>query len=190
MSIDVDVSVRRSRRLVWVAVILAATVITVLVLQRVTGVTGSPVDLRGQVAERMVGVLERTPPGQHHGHGAHVNQDGAAAGRTVCGVRVFGFEPAGATRVEDVRTVYGHHLCAIAEKGLAWDGAVKLVGPVVLDLSGTPPAVQVAEATAEMPFRERVRQLIPERYQDQAFEESLDPATMTELRRRYDEAAR
>jgi hypothetical protein len=190
MSTDVDALGRRPRRLLSVAVVLAGTLVTVLVLQHLDGAAGRPVDLRGQIAERMVGVLERTPPAQHHGHGAHVDQDIDTAARTVCGVRVFGFEPATATRIEDVRTVYGHHLCAIAEKGLQWDGAVKLVGPVVLDLSRTPPAVQVAEATADVPFRERVRQLIPERYQEQAFEESLDGSTMTELRRRYDEATR
>ncbi|SDY45989.1 hypothetical protein SAMN05444365_102331 [Micromonospora pattaloongensis] len=179
----------RHARLPWVVAILAATVCAVLIVQRIDA-DGGPADLRGQLASRMVTVLEQTPPDQHHGHGEHVNQATEGRPRIVCGVRVFGFEPATADRLDAVRTVYGHHLCAVAQPGLAWDGAVKLVGPLVLDLSTDPPTIEVAEASATVSFRDRVRQLIPERYQEQAFQESLEPATMTELRRRYDEAAR
>jgi hypothetical protein len=55
--------------------------------------------------------LEQADPGQHHhaGHGA------PQATGVICGVRVYGYEPAEATALADVRTVYGFHLCGIAE---------------------------------------------------------------------------
>lgn len=205
---------RPARRVVPLAV-AALAVVAVAVLVRLVVVDRDPAGtggVRGQVGERMRGVLEQLDPAGHghtgHGGSGHggassdgassdgAGGDGAGQGdgraadvRTVCGVRVFGYEPAGARNLRGVRTVYGYHLCGVAEAGRSWDWAVKLSGPLVMDLASDPPRVQVAEATPEVPFRERVRQLIPERYLRQAYQESLDDATMRDLRRRYDAAA-
>ncbi|MEV7226257.1 MULTISPECIES: hypothetical protein [Polymorphospora] len=186
MSTDVDT--RPRRRHLWIAAALAGTLVAVLATQWITRAGGSDSgDLRTQIAARMVTVLESTPAEQHGGHGAHAA--GYSGSTTVCGVRIFGFEPPGATSLDMVDVVYGHHLCGIAEGRRHWDGAVKLVGPVVMRLSTDPPTIQVAEATQTATFRERVLELIPAQYQAVAFEESLDPSTMAELRKRYDDAA-
>jgi len=176
-----------SRRLLWVTVILAVTLLAALAIYYVTRPPAQPTDLRSQVATYLVAVLEQSPPKHHHNHGDHPGATESA--RTICGVRIFGYEPADATQLADVKTVYGHHLCAMAQKGLPWDGSPKLVGPMVVDLTVNPPRVEVAEPTGSKTFAERVQELIPEQYRAQAFEESLEPDAMAELRRRYDDAA-
>jgi len=93
------------------------------------------------------------------------------------------------TAHEAVQTAYGFHLCGVAEPNRPWDWAVKLVGPVVVSMATDPPTVQVAEATNEVSFTDRVGQLFPERYQQEARQESLGEQRMTELRERYDQAA-
>lgn len=176
-------------RFVWVAVILLAVAATVVLLVERAGSGPAPAeDLNGQLGRRLVVTLEQLEPEQHQGHGEHA-QGMAEETKIVCGVRVFGFEPAEATAVSEVRTAYGFHLCGVAEPNRPWDWAVKLVGPIVVAMDTEPPTVQVAEATNEVPFNERVRQLFPERYQEQARKESLGEQPMRELRERYDQAA-
>lgn len=193
MSTDVDAvppaqrSGRRGRYLALAAVLLVTAGLTVTV-QRLAGNDG-PGDLPAQLAARMIKVLEQTPPERHQGHGADLDELTGDDPEVLCAVRVFGYEPATAATLEQVDTVYGHHLCALAEPGRDWDFAVKLVGPLVLRLAADPPTVQVAEAVEGVSFRERVRQLIPERYQQQAYQESLDAADFQRLRQRYDDVA-
>ncbi|HEY8533252.1 MAG TPA: hypothetical protein VIL44_05155 [Micromonospora sp.] len=193
MSTNVDISPApaaaspRPRRLIWVAVILAVTVLGVLVVYHLTRSPDKPADLRSQITTYLVAALEQSPP-NYHDHGDHPGATEEA--RTLCATRVFGFEPTDATQLADVRTVYGHHFCVMAKKGIPWEGAPKLVGPFVADLTVNPPRVEVAAPTESQTFAERVQQLIPEPYRAQAFEESLEPTAMEELRRRYDEAVR
>ncbi|RKR86058.1 hypothetical protein BDK92_0279 [Micromonospora pisi] len=176
-------------RFVWVAVILLGVSATVVLLVERAGSGPASADhLFGQLDRRLVATLEQLEPEQHQGHGEHA-RDVAEETRIVCGVRVFGVEPAEATTVSEVRTAYGFHLCGVAEPNRPWDWAVKLVGPIVVAMDSEPPVVQVAEATTEVPFVERVRQLFPERYQEQALKESLGEQSMRELRQRYDQAA-
>lgn len=187
MSTNVDAPARHRRHL-WIVVALAGTLVAVLVTHLLTSAGGTGAnDLRTQITARMVSVLESTPAEQHGGHGAHAIGYGSAT--TVCAVSIFGYEPADARELSEVDTVYGHHLCGIAEGKRHWDGAVKLVGPLVMRLSSDPPTIQVAEATETATFRERVLELIPERYQTQAFEEFIDAPSMAQLRSRYDDAA-
>lgn len=171
---------------------MAVTLLAVLAAQYLTRGDDKPGDLRSQITARMITVLEQTPPEQHHGHGAHAHVHSHLRDdepRTICAARVFGFEPPDASRLSDVRVVYGHHLCAMAQKGLPWDVSPKLVGPVVLDLTASPPRVEVAAATEDMSFTERTRQLMPERYHEEALKEFLEPESIAELRRRYDSLA-
>ncbi|MEV4626979.1 hypothetical protein AB0J90_11895 [Micromonospora sp. NPDC049523] len=176
-------------RFVWVGVILLAVSATVVLLVNTAGSQPAPADdLASQLGRRLVVVLEQVGPEQHQGHGEHAG-DLPAQTKVVCGVRVFGFEPAEAATVAEVRTAYGFHLCGVAEPNRPWDWAVKLVGPIVVAMGTEPPTVQVAEATDEVSFSDRVGQLFPEQYQQQARQESLGEPGMRELRQRYDRAA-
>ncbi|WP_203798702.1 hypothetical protein [Actinoplanes couchii] len=146
--------------------------------------TDEPADLREQITARMRTTLEQSSPEQHQ-HAGHAAADGAV----VCGVRVYGYEPADATTMSAVRTVYGFHLCGVAGQKQPWDVAVKLAGPVILDMSTDPPGIQAVEATEKVKYIDRLWQMFPPRYAELAVKEALTPQEMTELRRRYDAAA-
>lgn len=175
-------------RFVWVAVVLLAVSATAVVLVRSGGSDASPTDLRAQLDVRLLTLLEEVEPDQHQGHGDHVNQASGEA-KVVCGVRTFGFEPKDATTMADVDRVYAYHLCGVAEPKKPWDWAVKLVGPVIVGLDSEPPTIEVAAATEEISYRERVVQMFPPEYQERAFNEFLTEEGFAELRRRYDAAA-
>ena len=170
-------------RFVWVAVILLATSAGAVVL---VDSAGPEADLQGQIVNRMRTTLEQSKPEQHN-HAGHQGQQVASA--VICGVRVYGYEPAEATALAEVRTVYGFHLCGVAERKRPWDVAVKLAGPVILDMSTEPPGIQVVEATADVMFIDRLREMFPEKYAELAVKEALADSELADLRRRYDAAA-
>jgi hypothetical protein len=182
-------------RFVWVAVILLAVSATAAVLANSTGSQAEPAgpaDLQSQIVTRMRTTLEQADPGQHNHAGHNVQQ--AATGEkakpaVICGIRVYGYEPAEVTALADVRTVYGFHMCGVAEPKRPWDVAVKLAGPVIVDMSSNPPGIQVVEATADVMFVDRLRQMFPEKYAKLALKEALADSEMADLRRRYDAAA-
>lgn len=181
----------RSRYL-WAAVILLTVSTAAVVLHRSAGAPAEPADLQGQLMTRMRATLERVDPGQHNHAGQDAQQvatAGAEKPPVICGVRVYGYEPAGASRLADVRTVYGFHLCGVAERKCPWDLAVKLAGPLIMDMSREPPGIQVVEATADVRFVDRLRQMFPPRYAEPALKEALTAPEMTDLRRRYAAAA-
>jgi hypothetical protein len=178
-------------RFVWAAVILAVTAGAVVLVNSASS-KPEPVDLQGQIVNRMRTTLERADPGQHQ-HAGH-NAQQAAAGEeakpaVICGIRVYGYEPAAATTLTDVQTVYGFHLCGVAEQKRPWDVAVKLAGPVILNLTTEPIGIQVVEATADVMFVDRLKQMFPAKYADLAMKEALAEGEMANLRRRYDAAA-
>ncbi|MEU4419579.1 hypothetical protein AB0F81_03070 [Actinoplanes sp. NPDC024001] len=179
-------------RYAGVAAVLLAVTAAVVVLDKPDGPEAKPADLRGSIMARMRTTLEQADPGQHH-HAGHQAQ--AAAGGeqakppVICGVYVYGHEPAEATTLAGVRTVYGFHLCGVAEQKRPWDVAVKLAGPVILDLTTEPVGIQVVEATAEVKYIDRLRQMFPEKYAELAQKEALSDAEMADLRSRYDDAA-
>ncbi|WP_433132793.1 hypothetical protein ACQPWW_14105 [Micromonospora sp. CA-240977] len=177
-------------RLVWVAVILVAVSAGALVLVNRDDPETKPADLQTQIMARMRTTLEQADPGQHN-HAGHNAQQAATGEKpaVICGVRVYGYEPSEVTALADVRTVYGFHLCGIAEQGRPWDVAVKLAGPVIMDLSTEPPGIQVVEATAEVMFTDRLRQMFPAKYAELALKEALAESEMADQRRRYDAAA-
>ncbi|EEP70440.1 hypothetical protein MCAG_04609 [Micromonospora sp. ATCC 39149] len=178
-------------RLVWVAVILLATLAGTVVLVNRAGPEAEPADVHAQVMTRMRATLEQADPGQHNhaGHGGQQAATGKEKPAVICGVRVYGYEPAEVTTLADVRTVYGFHLCGVAEQKRPWDVAVKLAGPVIIDMSSEPPGIQVVEATADTRFVDRLREMFPDKYEELALKEALAESEMADLRRRYDAAA-
>ncbi|RAO32893.1 hypothetical protein ONO86_05198 [Micromonospora noduli] len=177
-------------RFVWVAVIVLVASAGAVVLVNRAGPEAKPADLQSQIIARMRTTLEQADPGQHN-HTGHGAQQAASTAKpaVICGVRVYGYEPTEATALADVRTVYGFHLCGVAEQKRPWDVAVKLAGPVIMDMSTEPPGIQVVEATAEVMFTDRVRQMLPPKYAELALKEALTESEMADQRRRYDAAA-
>ncbi|BAL88484.1 hypothetical protein AMIS_32640 [Actinoplanes missouriensis 431] len=173
-----------ARRHGWVALVLALSAGAVALLNT-NGTGTTPAALDEQLTADMRTTLERSGPEQHQhaGHGAQQE------GEVICGVRVYGHEPRGAGALPEVRTVYGFHLCGVAEPGRPWDVAVKLAGPVILDMTTDPPGIQVVEATADVRFIDRLHEMFPPEYAEVASREALSEAEAAELRRRYDEAA-
>jgi hypothetical protein len=176
---------------VWVAVILLVSA-GIVVLTRSTGPQAAPTDLHGQIVARMRATLEQSDP-KLHNHAGHTSQQGTTEQDekppVTCGVHVYGFEPAAATALEDVQTVYGFHLCGVAQKSYSWDVATKLAGPIILDISREPPGIQVVEATATVRYIDRLWQMFPQKYAELASKEALTPSEMADLRKRYDDAA-
>ncbi|MEU4690785.1 hypothetical protein [Actinoplanes sp. NPDC023714] len=170
-----------ARRHGWVALVLAVSAGAVALLRT----TADPADLQAQIMDRMRTTLESADPAQHQhaGHGAQ------QAGTVICGVRSYGYEPADASSYDEVKTVYGFHLCGVAEPQRPWDVAVKLAGPVILDMTADPIGIQVVEATAEVKYADRLRQMFPPEYADLAAREALSDEEMASLRSRYDDAA-
>ncbi|RIV40239.1 hypothetical protein [Micromonospora radicis] len=179
-------------RYLWAAVTLLAVSITAVALVRSADSKAQPADLRAQVTTWMRTTLEQADPEQHQHAGHDVPQTGTeeqTEPAVICGVHVYGYEPAAADTLADVRTVYGFHLCGIAEQKRPWDWAVKLAGPVIMDPSTDPPGIQVVEATEDVIFVDRLREMFPTQYAEPALKEALDPSEMAELRRRYEAAA-
>ncbi|MEV4121591.1 hypothetical protein [Micromonospora sp. NPDC049645] len=178
-------------RFVWVAVILLAVAVGTTVLVNRVGPKAEPEDLRGQIISRMRTTLEKADPGEHNHAGRGVQQAGTQQQKpaVICGVHVYGYEPAEVTTLAEVRTVYGYHFCGVAEQKRPWDVAVKLVGPLIMDMSTDPPGIQVVEATADVRYVDRLRQMFPAKYAELALKEALSESEMADQRRRYDAAA-
>jgi hypothetical protein len=137
-----------------------------------------PDALRGQLTAEVVPVLENAAQLQHLGH----DEDSAGPRRIMCTVDPFGVDPPGTTALAQVQWVYALHLCVIGEPGLPWDYATKSAGPVAVGL-GSPPRVRLPEAQVD--YRTQVRQMIPARYQSQAFGTFGHPQLVAALRQRY-----
>lgn len=174
-------------RLVWVAVILLVSA-GVVVFTRSTGPRAAPADLHGQIVSRMRATLEQSDP-KLHNHAGHTATEQDEKPPVICGVHLYGYEPPAAAALAEVRTVYGFHLCGVAQKGYPWDVATKLAGPVILDFTREPPGIQVVEATATVRYIDRLWQMFPRKYAEVASKEALTPSEMADLRERYQDAA-
>ncbi|TCB98419.1 hypothetical protein E0H26_08545 [Micromonospora zingiberis] len=179
-------------RYVWVAAILVVVSTGTAVLVNSAGGEAEPADLQEQIMTRMRVTLEQADPEQHN-HAGHSPQQAVNGEQTkpavICGVHVYGYEPSEASTLADVRTVYGFHLCGVAEQKRTWDWAVKLAGPVIIDMSTEPMGIQVVEATEDVRFVDRLREMFPPKFAEPALKEALAPSEMADLRRRYDAAA-
>ncbi|MEV4410728.1 hypothetical protein [Catellatospora sp. NPDC049609] len=154
-----------------------------LALVAVLSLVARPAELDQVLAERVSAILTASSPAEHHAHG----HDVAAEDTVLCTAETMGTEPAGATRVADVRVVYAYFFCAAGEPGQPWDFAARISGPVVVELT-EPPAVRIAEAG--LGYQDRVRAMLPDRYEDWAFSGFRDKELPTALQRRYlDEVA-
>ncbi|MDI1462371.1 hypothetical protein QEZ54_15480 [Catellatospora sp. KI3] len=121
-----------------------------------------PVDLDAALAARVTQVLELSTPAEHHDHGHEVKADD----RVICTAETMGYEPVDARTVAEVRRVYAYYLCAAGSPGQPWDFASRISGPVAVDLT-EPPVVRIAQAGQGYP--DRVRALLPDRYEARAF---------------------
>jgi hypothetical protein len=179
-------------RYVWAAAVLLTGTLGAAALANSDRSRAEPADLRAQIITRMRTTLEQSGPETHNhaGHGTpQASVGGAAKPAVICGVGLYGYEPAGAARLADVRTVYGFHLCGVAEPKQPWDVAVKLAGPVILDMSTDPAGIQVVEATAEVKYVDRLRQMFPDKYAQLALKQALTETEIADLRGRYSTAA-
>jgi hypothetical protein len=175
-------------RILAVAVLVAAAVVALVRLDVIGGPSEAEraATVTAQLNDRMTSTLEKLPTEGHQGHGAATS----AESRTLCGTRVYGYEPEDAREVKDVKTVYGFHFCAVAEPGGVWDFATKLVAPLVMRLDTDPPAFEMAAATDTTSYQDRITQIFPPRYQKDARETALEPEAMAELRARYEAAVK
>jgi len=136
-------------------------------------------ELRAQLGAQVTDILERSTPAEHHEHG---HEFGEQAGRVVCAVDPFGYDPPDATTAAQVKWVYAQHMCAITGPGTGWAVSVRASGPIAVRL-GDQPLVRVPTPGAGYP--DRVRQVIPERYHDEAFGEFADDDAIEAARRRF-----
>ncbi|MDR8408425.1 hypothetical protein MTP10_06715 [Nonomuraea sp. 3-1Str] len=137
-------------------------------------------DLERRLAARVTALLEQATPAEHHEHG---HDFGENAGRVVCAVEPFGFDPPAARTVAEVRWVYARHMCAITGAGTNWAMSVRASGPIAVRL-GDAPWVRVPEPGPGYP--DRVREIIPERWHEEAFEEFADEGVIDAARDRFE----
>jgi hypothetical protein len=159
--------------------IIALITVGVMVPSAGFGITRPADPLRAALAEKIVSAMEHATPEQHHDHG----HDRAAT--MACVVEVYGFDPADATSVGAVRTAYGYLFCAAGTTGIPYDFAAKLAGPVAADI-GAITVVHIAQSGLGYP--ERVRELMPDRYEQVALAGFTDHSIAGKLRPRYDAA--
>lgn len=144
-------------------------------------ITLQPNGLHEQLAARAQAVLEQRPPAElelHDKHGHVVSHDA----KVICAAESFAMEPATAERIEDVRVIYAHYLCALVEKGTPWDYASRSSGPVVITLTD-PPTVQIAPSGDGYP--DRVRAMIPDDLEPRTFAGFSDRGRPSALLVRY-----
>ena len=132
--------------------------------------------LNAELAAQVTRVLEESSPGEHHAHGHSFES------RVVCAVEPFGTEPADAKALVEVRWVYARHMCAVTGVSSDWAASVRASGPIAVKVD-IPPEVRVPESGAGYP--DRVRNLIPERYHEQAFAEFGDDSAIEAARERF-----
>lgn len=132
--------------------------------------------LNEELAAQVTLILEQASPGEHHAHGHSFDS------RVVCAVEPFGTEPPDATSLVEVRWVYARHMCAITGESPDWASSVRASGPIAVKIS-IPPEVRVPKDGLGYP--DRVRQLIPKRYHELAFEEFSDDSAIEAARERF-----
>jgi hypothetical protein len=133
--------------------------------------------LQEELAAQVTKILEESSPDEHHAHGHNFES------RVVCAVEPFGTEPADAKSLVEVTWVYARHMCAITGESPEWASSVRAAGPIAVKIS-IPPQIRVPEPGAGYP--DRVRNLIPERYHVQAFQEEFeDDAAIEAARQRF-----
>jgi hypothetical protein len=182
----VDVVQRRRGRLRWLAVALVAVVVVVVAVAMARTGSGGGDPLLDQLATRVVAAMESATEEEHAAHGHNFDHESTIA----CAAEAFGFEPPEAESVDEVRVIYAHHMCAMHGDGYTWPQSIRAAGPIVVELTDpvTIRTPEMIEASAEMNYADRIRQLIPERYHDQALasESFVDPDVAERLRAEFE----
>lgn len=134
--------------------------------------------LRFEVGEAAARLIEQASPAEHHEHGHVVGADD----KVICGVHVFGTEPANPATVDEVSVVYGYYFCAMGSPGTPYLMSSRADGPVVVRF-GPPPVVTIVRSGPN--YAERVRALMPDEYEDQCFGGLPDDAVAARVKARY-----
>lgn len=134
--------------------------------------------LNAEAAAAASAAIEKVSPAEHHNHGHEVT----AEDTVICGVHVFGFEPTTASAVAEIETVYGYYFCAVGQPGTRYEDSGRSDGPVVVRL-GPHPVVSIAAPGAGYP--ERVRAMMPDRYESQCFAGLPDHSVAAGVKERF-----
>jgi hypothetical protein len=153
-----------------------AALASVLIYQAATAL--SPEQMRAAVTARAEQVMESLPVDEHHDHGHAVAEES----RMVCGMEPIAYEPADATSMDDVRTIYASFLCASGPPGSTFETAYKFSGPVVMDMRD-PPVVRTVPLNA--PYRDGVVALLPDQYEERALAGFADPEIPRQVVQRF-----
>jgi hypothetical protein len=173
---DGDVSVIRRA---WWLVPEVAAVAVLAVLLATAPVPPSPAELRAQLTARVIAALESASPAEHHDHG----HDITAEDRVACVAEVYGTDPPDAATVAQARTVYAQYFCAAGPPGTRFELSAFSSGPCAVRLSN-PPVVVIPRSG--MGYPERVRELVPDRYEEQALKGFQDPSVPDALRPKFE----
>jgi hypothetical protein len=190
MQTSVDTPPRGRSWVRWLAAGIVVAAIAVAVIVRFASAGGSePPSLQEQLSSEVVQVLEQASAAEHAEHGHHIDE---TATDLLCAAKPFGFEPAEATTLDEVRTVYAHHMCAVVGPGFGWPDGIRSGGPLAIDLA-EPPTIRTPEQVPDstgMDYAGRIRALIPEQFHAQALagEGFVDPDVAATLQHRYEEA--
>lgn len=124
--------------------------------------TLDPDELRARLEAQIVRGLEAQSPVEHHNHGHEIN----ASDVVLCTAELIGTDPREPARLSEVRAAYAVYMCAAGAPGTPYERASKISGPVVLRL-GRQPVVQIAQAGAG--YRDQVRELLPDEFEERGF---------------------
>lgn|GEM_PF-1086396 len=168
-----------SSRLWWLVPEVTAAAAVAVLFAVTVATTPSPAELRARLTDRVVAILENASPAEHHDHG----HDIGAEDRVACVAEVYGTDPPDARRMDAVRTVYAQYLCAAGPPGTRFELSAFSSGPCAVRLS-TPPVVTIPRSGTGYP--ERVRELLPDQYEEQALKGFRDQAVPDRLRPKFE----
>ncbi len=121
------------------------------------------------IARQAAAVIEQSSPTEHAAHGHEVSADD----QIFCGMHVFGVRG---------QTVYGYYFCALGRRGVPYLESSRIDGPVVVTLGPTPSA---SIAPPGEGYRETVKAMMPDEYEQYCFSGLPDPSVAAEVRARY-----
>jgi hypothetical protein len=169
------VSIRRGWWLVPEVIVIA--VLALLSVPFLASANG-PASLQQQIAARAAAIIENETPAEHHAHGHEVTGND----KVICGVALFGTEPAEVKTVDEVQVVYGYYFCAIGSPGVIYMESSRSDGPVVVHF-GANPTVTIAQSGQG--YADRVRAMMPDQYEDRCFRGLPDPTVAQRVQDRY-----
>ncbi len=139
--------------------------------------------LEQQLAHRVVTILEEASVEEHAAHGHHFHDDD---GKILCAAETFGYEPADAQTVDQVRVIYAHHMCAVTN--FPWPYSVRAAGPLAVTMGSPPQVTLPAEGDDHLA---EVHKIIPEEYHDVLLPTGgfHDEGVTKELRQRLEAAS-